>query len=60
MSSRVLSLWLLLLCGSLAGCELVADFDRGKLMPAEPDSGRPVSVDDDDAGTDAGADRGAD
>jgi hypothetical protein len=57
MSRRLL---LLLLCSSLAACELVADFDRGKLTPAVVDSG--VSAPDlgDDAGEDAGTQKGAD
>jgi len=54
MSSRRLSLLIAFLCSSLAACELVADFDRGKLTPPEVDSGRPV-VDDDDAGVDSGS-----
>ena len=54
MSSCRLSLLLVMMCSWLAACELVADFDRGKLMPAEQrrDAGT-VVVDDDDAGTDA-------
>ncbi|MET0384839.1 MAG: hypothetical protein ABW321_02715 [Polyangiales bacterium] len=28
----------LALCGQLAGCELIADFDRGKLDPPPPDA----------------------
>ena len=56
MSSRRLSLMLVLMCSWLAACELVADFDRGKLTPAEQrrDAGT-VDVDDDDAGADADA-----
>lgn len=52
---------LLLSCCALYGCELIADFDRGKLdagaapkdagkMPVEPDEPEP----EDDAGADAG------
>ena len=50
-----LSLSLVLLCSALSACELIADFDRGKLTPPEVDSGSSTVVDDDDAGSDAGA-----
>lgn len=53
MTRRTLSLTVLLLCSSLAACELVADFDRGKLNPEEQRNDSGVSVDDDDAGVDA-------
>ena len=58
MTSR--RLLLVLLCSSLAACELVADFDRGKLTPVAIDSGVPAPDLGDDAGADAGSDKGAD
>jgi hypothetical protein len=54
MTSR--RLLLVLVCSALAACELVADFDRGKLMPVAVDSGVPAP----DLGEDAGSDKGAD
>ena len=31
---------LMLVCSTLAGCELVANFDRGKIPQAHPDAGK--------------------
>ena len=48
--------WLVLIASS--GCELVADFDRSKLDPDQPDTGvvvTPPPDEEDDAGIDASA-----
>jgi hypothetical protein len=58
MTSR--RLLLVLLCSALAACELVADFDRGKLTPQTVDSGTPAPDLGEDAGEDAGSAKGAD
>ena len=44
---------------ALCGCELAADFDRSKI-PTGDDAAVTIVVDDDDAGTDDGADAGDD
>lgn len=46
-------------CIGLCACELVADFDRGKLEMGSPDSGYaipPEPMDDDAGAADAGSD----
>lgn len=57
----MMSRWLLalLVCSALSACELVADFDRGKLTPPTVDSGV-TGPDIDDAGDDAGTEKTAD
>jgi hypothetical protein len=50
-SSKVArTLALMLICSSLAGCELVTNFDRGKIPIARPDAGKKAAVHK-DAGT---------
>jgi hypothetical protein len=53
MLSLRLSFLFVLFCGWLSACELVADFDRGKLTPVEQNRDAGVTNSDDDAGQDA-------
>ena len=45
----------MLICSALAGCELVANFDRGKIPQAHPDAGKHDAGPTRDAGTAADA-----
>lgn len=63
--SHTRALALLLACHGLCACELIADFDRGKLDMGEPDSGvavpaMPTAGSDDQNDSDAGSADGSD